>query len=61
MAKMLLDKAGLPYEVVDAEENAELTKQYGVKKAPTMFVPSEDGYEVYSNASEIKGWIENRK
>ena len=61
MAKMMLDKAGIEYTAIDAEENVELTVSMGVKKAPTLFVPSEDGYEVYSNASEIKGWIENRK
>ena len=61
MAKMLLDKAGLAYEVVDAEENAELTKQYGVKKAPTLIVPMADGLKVYENASNIKGYIESVK
>ena len=61
MAKMMLDKAGIEYTAIDAEENVDLTVSMGVKKAPTLFVPSEDGYEVYSNASEIKGWIENRK
>ena len=61
MAKMMLDKAGIEYTAIDAEENVELTVSMGVKKAPTLFVPSEDGYEVYSNASEIKGWIESRK
>ena len=60
MAKMMLDKAGIEYDAIDAEENVELTLSMGVKKAPTLFVPSEDGYEVYSNASEIKGWIESR-
>ncbi len=61
MAKMLLDKAGIAYEVVDAEENAELTKQYGVKKAPTLIVPMADGLKVYENASNIKGYIESVK
>ena len=61
MAKMMLDKAGIEYTAIDAEDNADLTVSMGVKKAPTLLVPSEEGYEVYSNASEIKGWIENRK
>ena len=38
MAKMLLSKAGIEVEVIDAQENAELTKKYNVTKAPTMFV-----------------------
>ena len=61
MAKMLLDKAGMAYEVVDAEENVEMTKQYGVKKAPTLIVPMADGTKVFENASNIKGYIESVK
>ncbi|MCR5309196.1 MAG: ribonucleoside triphosphate reductase [Bacilli bacterium] len=59
MAKMLLDKAGIAYDVVDAEENAELTKKFGVRKAPTLLVPNDDGtFTSYENASNIKGFIE---
>ena len=58
MAKMLLDKAGIKYHVIDAEENVELTKKYNVKKAPTLLVPSENGIDVFENASNIKGFIE---
>ena len=58
MAKMLLDKAGIKYQVIDAEENVELTKKYNVKKAPTLLVPNETGIDVFENASNIKGFIE---
>ena len=58
MAKMLLDKANIKYEVIDAEENVELTMKYNVKKAPTLLVPSENGIDVFENASNIKGFIE---
>ena len=58
MAKMLLDKAGIKYHVIDAEENVELTKKYNVKKAPTLLVPGENGIDVFENASNIKGFIE---
>ena len=61
MSKMLLDKAGVEYTVVDAEDNAELTNKLGVKKAPTLLVPTKNGVEVYDNASEIKRYIEGRK
>jgi len=61
MSKMLLDKAGVEYTVVDAEENVELTNKLGVKKAPTLLVPTKNGVEVYDNASEIKRFIEGRK
>ena len=58
MAKMLLDKANIKYEVIDAEENVELTMKYNVKKAPTLLVPTENGIDVFENASNIKGFIE---
>ena len=60
MAKMLLDKAGIKYSVVDAEENVEQTKAFGVRKAPTLIVPNADGgNDVFENASNIKGYIES--
>ena len=62
MSKMMLDKAGIKYQVVDAEENPDLTKQYNVKKAPTLLVfKDEENYDVYDNASEVKRYIESRK
>lgn len=61
MAKMLLDKAKIKYDVVDAEDNAEFTKVCGVTKAPTLLVPTKDGVQVYDNASEIRRYIEERK
>ena len=60
MAKMLLDKAGIKYSVVDAEENVEQTKAFGVRKAPTLIVPTANGgNDVFENASNIKGYIES--
>ena len=59
MAKMLLDKAGIHYTVIDAEENKDKTMQYHVNKAPTLIVPNDNGYDVFENASNIKGYIES--
>ncbi len=61
MAKMMLDKAGIAYTAIDAEENKAMTVEYGVKKAPTLLVPNGNGYDVYDNASKIKGYIESIK
>ncbi|MBQ3047322.1 MAG: ribonucleoside triphosphate reductase, partial [Clostridia bacterium] len=58
-SKMMLDKAGIKYSVINAEENKELTVQYGVKKAPTLLVPNGNGYDAYDNASEIRRYIES--
>ncbi len=54
MAKTFLDKAGVKYTVVDAEEEADLTRQYGVKQAPTLIVTDGENVASYANASEIK-------
>ena len=61
MAKMLLDKAKIKYNVVDAEDMADFTKSCGVTKAPTLLVPTKDGIKIYDNASEIRRFIEERK
>ena len=61
MAKMLLEKAGIKYKMVDAEDEKETTIKYGVKKAPTLLVPNGDSFDRYENASEIKGFIERQK
>ena len=61
MAKMMLDKAGIKYVAIDAEEQKELTVKYGVQKAPTLLVPNGDKYDRYDNASEVKRYIEGLK
>ncbi|MBR2614018.1 MAG: ribonucleoside triphosphate reductase [Clostridia bacterium] len=61
MAKMMLDKAGIKYTVIDATSDKDMAKEFGVLKAPTMFVPTKDGYAKYDNASEIKRFIEEQK
>ncbi len=58
-SKMMLDKAGIKYDVVNAEEDKELTLKYGVKKAPTLLVLGENGITSYDNASEIRKYIES--
>ncbi len=59
-SKMMLDKAGVSYTVVNAEEDKDLTVKLGVKKAPTLIVPSADGFVAYDNASEIRKFIESK-
>ena len=57
---MMLDKAGIIYSIVNAEENKDLTVKLGVIKAPTLLVPNGNGYDAYDNASEIRKYIESR-
>ena len=59
-SKMMLDKAGIKYAVINAEEDKDTTLKFGVKKAPTLLVPNGNGYDAYDNASEIRKYIESR-
>ena len=44
-----------------AESAKELAIKFQVKKAPTLFVPTEEGYDVFDNVSDIKKYIEGLK
>ncbi len=57
-AKMMLDRAGVAYETLLANENAELAKSLEIKQAPTLAVIGSEGYEKYTGVSEIKAYIE---
>ncbi|MDD3831879.1 MAG: ribonucleoside triphosphate reductase [Clostridia bacterium] len=61
MAKMMLDRAGIDYQLVDAEVDRDTTIKYKVSKAPTLLVPLSDHIERYDNASEIKRYIESAR
>ena len=59
MACTFLDKAGLAYEKLYAEENADLAKTYGIKQAPTLVVVRDDGsFETVCNLSNIRKFVE---
>ena len=59
MAKTMLEKANIDYEIVDAEEHADLVEKYGVKQAPTLIVIEEGKVEKLANASNIKKYTES--
>ncbi len=61
LAKKSLDDAGVPYTVVDAEEEVELTKQFNVSQAPTLIVIDGEDAQKFINASNIKRFAESNK
>ena len=61
MAIKLLDKAKVDYKYIDAEENVDLTKEYGVKQAPTLVILTDGKTEKIANLSNIKKHIEEFK
>ena len=58
VADVMLKKAGVSYEKVDAEENRELSLAYGIKQAPSLVVVDGEQVEKHVNASNIKKYIE---
>ena len=53
-----LDKAGVHYNKLMADENADLVSKYGIKQAPTLVLP--DGTK-YAGAGAIKGFLNHRQ
>ncbi|MBR2843746.1 MAG: ribonucleoside triphosphate reductase [Solobacterium sp.] len=53
----LLDKAGVNYTTLNANEERELVEKYGVKQAPTLVLVNGDTFEKYRGVSDIKGWL----
>jgi anaerobic ribonucleoside-triphosphate reductase len=58
MARTYMDKAGLRYQLVDAEENRAMVERYGVRQAPTLVSVTKGGVQVVANASNIKKYAE---
>ena len=48
----------VPYVTIDAEENMELARRYGVMQAPTLVVVNGDSHKKYVNASNIKKYVD---
>ena len=59
-AAALLDKAGIAYTALNADEQPELVGKYGIKQAPTLIVPDGDAFEKFRGVSDIKGWLMNK-
>jgi ribonucleoside-triphosphate reductase len=60
VAAALLDKAGIEFTKLIAEEHPDLVKEFGIKQAPTLVVIKDGNYTNYKGVSDIKKYIENR-
>lgn len=54
----MLQKAALPFEKIDAEENAELVSRYSIMQAPTLVVVDGEKVQLHTNASDIRRYVE---
>ncbi len=52
---------GVKYLPIDAEENMELARRYGVMQAPTLVVVEGNDFTKYVNVSNIRKYAEQRK
>ena len=59
-AMALLDRAGVKYTALNANEEKELVEKFGVKQAPTLVLVHDDGFEKFRGVSDIKGWLMQR-
>ena len=59
MAKEMLK--GEAVQIIDAEENPELVKKYGIMQAPTLIIVDGARTKKYVNASNIKKYVDTAK
>ena len=59
VAAALLDKAGVEFTKLIAEEHPDLVKEFSVKQAPTLTVIKDGAYTNYKGVSDIKKYIES--
>jgi ribonucleoside-triphosphate reductase len=55
-AKKMLE--GQELEIIDAEQNPDLVREYGIMQAPTLVVVEGGSQKKYVNASNIKKYVD---
>ena len=60
-AKAVLDKNGIKYNIVDAEDETALTEAYGVKQAPTLIAAKGNAFDRFAGVSEIRKYIDSTR
>ena len=59
LACAMMDKLGIKYEKLLANEHVELSKSYQIKQAPTLIVVKDGAFEKYVGLSDIKKFLNN--
>lgn len=59
-AAALLDKEGIEYTALNANEEKDLVGKFGIKQAPTLVIMNDDGFEKFRGVSDIRGWLKKR-
>ena len=54
----MLDRAGVDYDKVVADEEPEVAKKYGITQAPTLVAAGENGVELYAGIMNVKKFAE---
>ena len=57
IAAAAMDKLGMVYEKVYANEHIDMAKEFGVRQAPTLVVVSDGAIEKYAGLPEIKKYL----
>ena len=57
VAEGLLNKAGVAYEKLIADDNKDLCRRYGVKGAPTLVITDGENFTSYYSVPEIKKYL----
>ncbi len=59
-AEKMLDKAGVEYSVLNADEEPALVSRFSIMQAPTLVLVKGDEFEKVGGVSDIKGWLAKR-
>ena len=59
VAETMLNKAGVAYEKLIADEHTDLCRQYGVKGAPTLVITDGEHHQCIYSVPEIKKYLAN--
>ncbi len=52
-----MDRMGIPYEKIFANEQPEMAVKYGIRQAPTLVVQQGDEVKKYTGVSEVKKYL----